>query len=168
MPPPEYPGETISRARAAYLNLHRPAEEHLMRVASADIRECGWHQQNFEKTTKISTLIAELRALRQLYNVTGGPQGAWLNNTGWRGGATLARLLVALLRLYASLMSVTAARPAHRHLGGAGTAGRRGSAQGASAPSVRDAGMAVAAGGAFEQAIDSPCCAVWCSSVWRG
>ena len=28
----------------------------------------------------------ELRALRQLYNVTGGPQGAWLNETGWRGG----------------------------------------------------------------------------------
>ena len=29
---------------------------------------------------------AELRALRQLYNATGGPQGAWLNDTGWRGG----------------------------------------------------------------------------------
>ena len=29
---------------------------------------------------------SELRALRQLYNVTGGPQGAWLNDTGWRGG----------------------------------------------------------------------------------
>ena len=31
---------------------------------------------------------AELRALRQLYNNTGGPQGAWLNNTGWRGGSS--------------------------------------------------------------------------------
>ena len=27
---------------------------------------------------------AELSALRQLYNATGGPQGAWLNDTGWR------------------------------------------------------------------------------------
>ena len=29
---------------------------------------------------------AELLALRQLYNATGGLQGAWLNDTGWRGG----------------------------------------------------------------------------------
>ena len=50
---------------------------------------------------------------------------------------------------------------AHRHLGGAGTAGRRGSAKGASALWVRGAGMAVAAGGAMEVAIDSPCCPVW-------
>jgi hypothetical protein len=61
---------------------------------------------------------------------------------------------------------------AHRHLGGAGTAGRRGSARGASAPSVRGAGMAVAAGGALEQAFDSPCCAVGCGMAetprgWR-
>ena len=28
----------------------------------------------------------ELLALRQLYNATGGLQGAWLNDTGWRGG----------------------------------------------------------------------------------
>ena len=31
----------------------------------------------------------ELRALQQLYNVTGGPQGAWLNDTGWRGGGAV-------------------------------------------------------------------------------
>ena len=30
---------------------------------------------------------AELLALRQLYNITGGPQGAWINDAGWRGGA---------------------------------------------------------------------------------
>ena len=29
----------------------------------------------------------ELRALQQLYNVTGGPQGAWRYDAGWRGGA---------------------------------------------------------------------------------
>jgi hypothetical protein len=50
------------------------------------------------------------------------------------------------------------ARCAHRHLGGAGTAGRRGSAEGASALLVRAAGMVIAAGGSAAQAFDSLCC----------